>query len=169
MFVVLPKVFSSMGIIGNLIGALFFIMVLFAALSSAVSVMEAIVSSLMDEFHISRTKALNLEGILGLIAGIIVCLGYNILYFEYKLPSGDIGQVLDIMDYVSNNILMPIVAIVTCIFVGYVIKTKTITDEITKNGEGFSRKIVFEVMIKFIAPALLFILFLKSAGIVTII
>lgn len=169
MFVVLPKVFASMGTIGNVIGFLFFTMVLFAAISSAVSVMEAIVVSFMDQFHISRTKALNIEGILGLIAGIIVCFGYNILYFEYKLPTGDIGQILDIMDYVSNNILMPIVAISTCIFVGYVIKIKTITDEITKNGENFSRKIVFEIMIKFIAPLLLFILFLKSAGIVTII
>ena len=74
MFVSLPKVFAAMGKIGNIVGCLFFAMVLFAAVTSAMSVMEAVVSSFMDEFHISRTKAACIEGVIALVAGIVVCL-----------------------------------------------------------------------------------------------
>ena len=81
MFVSLPKVFASMGKVGNLIGCLFFAMVLFAALTSAVSVMEAVVSSLMDKFQMSRTKATVVEFAIALAGGVLVCLGYNKLYF----------------------------------------------------------------------------------------
>lgn len=169
MFVSLPKVFASMGNVGNIIGCLFFAMVLFAALTSAVSVMEAVVSSLMDKFHLSRTKATVLEAAVALAAGIIVCLGYNKLYFEIKLPNGNTGQILDIMDYISNNCLMPVVAIGTCILVGWIIKPKVITDEVEKTGCKFGRKKLYIVMIKYIAPVLLMILLLKSLGILTII
>lgn len=164
MFVSLPKVFASMGAIGNLVGVLFFAMVLFAALTSGVSVMEAVVSSIMDEFHVSRTKATIIEGIIALVAGVFVCLGYNQLYFEFKLPNGATAQILDIMDYISNNLLMPIVAIATCILVGWIIKPKTVIEEAEKNGEKFGRRTLFIVMIKYIAPVMLFVLLLKSVG-----
>ena len=98
MFISLPKVFSAMGRIGNLIGCLFFAMVLFAALTSAVSIMEAVVSSFMDRFHMSRARATLLEGAIALVGGIVVCLGYNKWYFEVKLPNGAVAQILDIMD-----------------------------------------------------------------------
>ena len=164
MFVSLPKVFASMGAIGNLVGVLFFAMVLFAALTSGVSIMEAVVSSIMDEFHVSRTKATIIEGIIALVAGVFVCLGYNQLYFEFKLPNGATAQILDIMDYISNNLLMPIVAIATCILVGWIIKPKTVIEEAEKNGEKFGRRTLFIVMIKYIAPVMLFVLLLKSVG-----
>ena len=164
MFVSLPKVFASMGAIGNLVGALFFAMVLFAALTSGVSIMEAVVSSIMDQFHVSRTKATIIEGIIALVAGVFVCLGYNQLYFEFKLPNGATAQILDIMDYISNNLLMPIVAIATCILVGWIIKPKTVIEEAEKNGEKFGRRTLFIVMIKYIAPVMLFVLLLKSVG-----
>ena len=164
MFVSLPKVFASMGAIGNLVGVLFFAMVLFAALTSGVSIMEAVVSSIMDQFHVSRTKATIIEGIIALVAGVFVCLGYNQLYFEFKLPNGATAQILDIMDYISNNLLMPIVAIATCILVGWIIKPKTVIEEAEKNGEKFGRRTLFIVMIKYIAPVMLFVLLLKSVG-----
>ena len=69
------------------------------------------------------------------------------------------------MDYASNNVLMPIVAIMTCILVGWLVKPKTVIDECEANGEKLGRKKLFVVMIKYIAPAFLFLLFLKSAGI----
>jgi NSS family neurotransmitter:Na+ symporter len=169
MFVSLPKVFAQMGTIGNVIGCMFFAMVLFAALTSAVSVMEAVVSSLMDGFNLSRTKATLIEGIVALVGGVIVCLGYNKFYFEIKLPNGTTGQILDLLDYISNNALMPIVAIATCILVGWVLKPKTVIDEIEKNGVKMNRKRLYVAMIKYIAPALLFILLLKSLGILNII
>lgn len=169
MFVSLPKVFNAMGKIGNIVGMLFFAMVLFAALTSAVSVMEAVVSSLMDKFHMSRLKAAAIETVIALIGGIIVCLGYNKLYFNITLPNGAKAQILDIMDYISNNCLMPLVAIGTCILIGWILKPKTIIDETEKSGCRFGRRRLYIVMIRYIAPVLLVILLLKSLGVLTVI
>ncbi|MBQ7628303.1 MAG: sodium-dependent transporter [Clostridiales bacterium] len=169
MFEALPKTFSSMGIAGNIVGTLFFAMVLFAALTSSVSILEAVVSSIMDKFTISRTKAVVIETVAAMVLGIIVCFGYNLLYFEFKLPNGSTAQVLDIMDYVSNNILMPVLAIGTCILIGWAAKPETIISEATKNGEKFGRKTLYIVMVKFVAPILLLLLLLKSLGIMDLI
>ena len=144
-------------------------MVLFAAITSAVSVMEAVVSSFMDKFHMTRTKAAAVETVIAVIGGVIVCLGYNVLYFEFKLPNGAVAQILDIMDYISNNLLMPLVAIGTCILIGWVLKPKTVIDEVEKSGSRFGRKQLYVVMIQYIAPVLLVILLLKSVGILTVI
>ncbi len=162
MFVSLPKVFASMGKIGNLFGCLFFAMVLFAALTSAVSVMEAVVSSLMDRFRMSRRRAAAVETVVALIGGIVVCFGYNRLYFDVKLPNGANAQILDIMDYISNNCLMPVVAIGTCVLIGWIVKPSVIIDEVEKSGCKFGRKKLYVVMIRYIAPVLLAILLLKS-------
>ena len=105
-----------------------------------------------------------IETIIAGVVGLIVCFGYNIFYFEATLPTGSTAQVLDILDYLSNNALMPIVAIATCILVGWVIKPKTIIDEVEKTGDAMSRKNLYKVMVKFVTPALLIILFLKSVG-----
>lgn len=169
MFVSLPKVFAAMGSIGNVVGCLFFAMVLFAAITSSVSVMEAIVSSFMDKFKFSRVKAASLETVIAIVVGIVVCLGYNIFYFEMPLPNGTTAQILDIMDYISNNFFMPLVAIGTCILIGWIIKPKTVIDEVEKNGEKMGRKRLYIVMIKYIALIMLVILFLKSIGVLTII
>ena len=164
MFVSLPKVFAQMGSVGNVVGAVFFAMVLFAAVTSAMSLLEAVVSSLMDAFGMSRKKATITESVIALVIGLIVCAGYNVLYFEYHLPNGSVGQILDMFDYVSNNILMPIVSIATCLLVGWVMKPQVVIDEATKNGEKFGRKGLYIVMIKFIAPAFLIILLIMSSG-----
>lgn len=169
MFVSLPKVFASMGNIGNFVGGLFFAMVLFAALTSEVSVMEAVVSSIMDKFHMSRSKAATIEVLLIFVAGIAVCFGYNKWYFNITLPNGTKAQLLDIMDYISNNCLMPLVAIGTCILVGWIIGPKIILDEVGKNGCQFRRKKLYITMIRYIAPILLLTLLLKSLGILKII
>ena len=95
MFISLPKVFNEMGIAGDIVGLIFFMIVAFAAVTSSVSIMEAIVSSLIDRFHWSRRKSAILVTVYGLIAEIIVCLGYNKLYMEVKLPNGTVGQILD--------------------------------------------------------------------------
>ncbi|MCH5203885.1 MAG: sodium-dependent transporter [Oscillospiraceae bacterium] len=165
MFVTLPKVFAAMGDIGYIVGCMFFVMVLFAALTSAVSIMEAIVSGIMDKFHLSRNKAVITETIIALVMGIAVCFGYNLLYFDIKLPTGGSAQILDIMDFVSNNILMPIVAISTCILIGWILKPPAIIEEVEKTDSKMGRKRLYVVMIKFIAPVMLVILFLKSLGV----
>lgn len=167
MFVSLPKVFAAMGKIGAVIGFLFFLMVAFAAITSAVSVMEAIVSSMMDKFAWSRKKSAVIVMLYALVGGVLVCFGYNVLYFEAKLPNGTVGQILDILDYISNNCLMPLVALLTCILIGWVVKPKVIIDEVRFGGYHFRREKLYVVMIKVIAPILLFILLLQSVGLLT--
>lgn len=164
-FVSLPKIFNEMGGIGIIIGIVFFLMVLFAAITSSVSIMEAIVSSIMDKFGFSRHKAATLTTVYAVVMGIVVCLGYNMFYFEANIGTVVKGQILDIMDYLSNNIMMPIVAILSCVLIGWIAKPKTIIDEVTKNGEKFSRKTLYIIMVKFIAPLLLFMLLLNAFGV----
>ena len=165
MFIALPKVFEAMGPAGTWIGAAFFLMVLFAALTSSISILEAVVSGFMDKFGWSRKKAVIIETAAALVLGVIICLGYNIFYFDLTLPNGSVGQILDIFDYISNNILMPVVAISTCVLIGWIVKPKSIIDEATKNGERFGRKGMYIVMVKFIEPVLLFLLLLGSLGV----
>ena len=95
----------------------------------------------------------------------IVCLGYNVLYFELKLPNGAVAQILDLMDYLSNNLLMPTVALLSCILIGWVVKPQTIIDEVTIGGYKFGRKKLYIVMVKFVAPVLLAALLLQSLGV----
>ena len=85
------------------------------------------------------------------------------------LPNGTTAQILDIMDYISNNFFMPLVAIGTCILIGWIVKPKTVIDEVEKNGEKMGRKRLYIVMIKYIALIMLVLLFLKSIGVLTII
>ena len=169
MFVALPKVFGEMGpVIGTVVGILFFLTVAFAALTSSVSIMEAIVSCAMDKFHWDRKKAVIAVFSLATVLGIVVCLGYNVLYFEAVLPNTPAGknaQILDIMDYISNYVLMPVVSIATCVFIGWVLKPKTIIEEVTRNGETFGREKLYVVMVKYITPALLMLLLLQALGI----
>lgn len=167
MFMTLPKVFQQMPG-GNIIALLFFVLVFFAAITSSISVMEAIVSSLMDKFHLKRIPSCLIVIGICLLLGIPSSLG-NGLWANIKILGMDF---LTFFDYISNSILMPIVAFCTCILVGWVIKPKVLTDEITKNGEKFSRKKLFNVMIKYIAPICLLFIFvtgiLSQLGIITI-
>ena len=164
MFVSLPMVFQAMGPIGNAVGLAFFIIVAFAAVTSSVSIMEAIVSSIMDFTGWNRKRSSILVTIYAVITGSIVCLGYNVLYFELPLPNGSVGQILDLMDYISNNCLMPLVALFTCILIGWVVKPKTIIDEVTQDKYPFHRKRLYVLMIKVVAPIMLVVLLLQSVG-----
>lgn len=150
MFATLPKVFEEMPF-GGFIGALFFILVLFAALTSSISIMEAIVSMIMDKFHLSRVKTVLITSAVALVMGIPSALGFGV-WKDVKILNMDI---LSFFDYLSNSVLMPIVAFFTCILGGWFVGTKVLGDEITKNGEKFSRKWIFNVMVKFISPIFL--------------
>lgn len=168
MFISLPKVFGAMGSIGTLVGIVFFVMVAFAALTSSVSILEAVVASVMDKFHLSRKKATVLVSLYGIIGGLVVCLGYNLFYFELTLPNGTVGQVLDVMDYISNYVLMPVVAISTCILIGWVLKPKVIIDEVTLGGHKFGREKLYVVMVKFVTPVMLLLLLAQALGLLNV-
>lgn len=167
MFVTLPKVFGQMAG-GRAIGLLFFLLVLFAALTSSVSVMEAIVSVIMERFHVGRTAACTGTLAFALAVGIPVSLG-NGIWSWIKILGMDL---LTFFDYLSNSVLMPLVALFTCILIGWVVGTKTVTDEVVRNGEKFGRKRVYEIMIRYVAPVFLVIILisytLAQFGIITL-
>ena len=166
MFVTLPKVFGEMRG-GQVIGLLFFILVFFAALTSSISVMEAIVSSLMDRFKISRVKGVIFCIVISIIMGVPSSLG-NGIWSDIKILGMDF---LTFFDYVSNSVLMPIVALFTCIMVGWLVGPKKLVAEITRNGEKMRREKLFYVMVRFVAPILLVIILasysLAQFGIIT--
>lgn len=165
-FKALPTVFSQMGFAGKIIGPVFFIMVAFAALTSSVSIMEAIVGASTETFKISRKKASLIIAALGAAAAVVVCLGYNVLKFGITLPTGATGQnLLDVLDYISNNLLMPTLSLLTCVLIGWVVKPKWVINEIESNGHSFKRKTLYTVMIKYVAPILMFLLLLQSIGV----
>ena len=123
----------------------------------------------MDKFHISRQKACIAVTLITLVMGLAVCLGYNLLYFEAVLPNTPAGknaQILDILDYISNYVMMPVLSIGTCILVGWMIKPKAIIDEVTLGGYRFRREKLYVVMVKFVTPLLLFFLLLQALGII---
>lgn len=156
MFVTLPKVFATMPG-GSIIGAAFFIMVLFAALTSAISLMETIVSIFRDKLGIGRKPACILVFGICVALGLLSCLGYS-AWSTVKI----IGmQFLDLFDFLSNSIIMPITAFATCIFVGYILKPKALIPELERGGP-FKARTLFIVMIKYIAPIFTLLILLSS-------
>ena len=167
MFVSLPKVFDAMGPIGTVVGAAFFIMVAFAALTSCVSIMETLVANCMETFGTDRKKTSLVIAIIYIVLSVIVCLGYSVFYFELKLPNGSVGQLLDVMDYISNSFLMPLIALFTCVLVGWVVKPKWIEDEMELGGYKFGRKGLYRAMVKYIVPVIMVVLFMQSTGVLS--
>ena len=159
MFMTLPKVFNSMRF-GSVIGTLFFILVFFAALTSAISLMETIVSIIMDKLNWTRRKSCIFVFILALIMGIPSSIGFGPLGFISWMGM----SVLDIMDFISNSVLMPIVAFFTCIFVGFIIKPKSIVEEVQEGNVTFKSEKMFTVIIKWIAPIFLVLILASSVA-----
>lgn len=166
MFITLPKVFDNMKF-GTLVGAVFFLLVLFAALTSSISLTETLVSILTDRFKLGRKKACALVYVFILALGIPVSLGFGV--WSFIAPLG--MSLLDFFDFASNSVLMPIAAFLTCIFVGYVIKPKTLIEEVEVNG-SFRLKKFYSVMIKYIAPvclvAILIFAVMEALGLITV-
>ncbi|MEF9876682.1 MAG: sodium-dependent transporter [Gordonibacter sp.] len=151
MFVILPEVFAQMGGAAQFVGFLFFLLVLFAALTSGISLMETCVSIVQDGAKWSRKKALIAVMAFIVVTGSLVNLGYNGLSFIEPLGAGT--TMLDFFDFISNSVLMPIVALLTCIFVGWVVKPKLIVREVTLSGP-FKLEKAWTIMIKYVAPVL---------------
>lgn len=157
MFMTLPKVFGSMKL-GGVIGAAFFLMVLFAALTSAISLMETIVSIFRDKFHWSRRNTCLFVAGLSMLLGIPASLGFGPLSFISWMGL----SILDIMDFTSNSVLMPITAFFTCVFVGFFIKPSTISEEVKATNGKFAGEKLFTVMIKWVAPIFLVVILVSS-------
>ena len=155
MFITLPSVFVDMQGMAAVIGFVFFLLVLFAALTSAISLTETLVSIVQDGVKCSRKKALGIVVAFVVIAGAVINAGYNVASFIEPLGAGT--SLLDLADFFSNSVLMPIVALLTCIFVGWIIKPKAIIDEVRVSSK-FSAAGAWTVMIKYIAPVLVIVI-----------
>lgn len=161
MFITLPGVFADMGGAATVVGFLFFLLVLFAALTSAISLTETCVSIVQDGARWTRRRALAVVAAVVVAAAVVVNLGYNGLSFIEPLGAG--STLLDFFDFISNSVIMPIVALLTCVFVGWIIKPKTLTDEIKLSGPFRAEK-AWVFMIKFVAPVLVTVILVASVA-----
>ena len=167
MFVSLPKVFAAMGKAGVFVGLLFFVAAIFATLTSCISVLESIAANCMEVLHTDRKKTVVTLSVIYLAASAVIALGYSLFYFEVQLPNGSTGQLLDVMDYISNSVMMPFISLLSTILIGWVTTPAFVIEEMESSGHPFRRKKIYVVMIRYIAPVMMFILFLQSTGILS--
>lgn len=159
MFITIPKVFDSMGL-GTAVGILFFLLVLFAAITSSIALTESTVSTFEDELGWGRRKSTILAGVIMLGLGSLSSLGYGPLA-SVKI----IGmQFLDFFDFLTNSVMMPIAAIATCLLVSRVIGLKAIENEVLLGESKFRRKFVFNFMIKYLCPIFAAIILISSVA-----
>ena len=161
MFIILPELFTSLGSLANVFGAVFFLLVFFAALTSAISLTETCVSIVADGLKCTRKRAMVISFTFFILAGILVNLGYNGLSFIQPLGEG--STILDFVDFLSNSVMMPIVALLTCIFVGWIIKPQELISEI-KEGSSFKLEKAWVVMVKYVAPVLVVVILVAFVG-----
>ena len=155
MFKTLPAVFDSMPA-GDIIGGAFFILVTLAALTSSISLMETVTAVVMEKFRLNRVASCFVVIGITLVLGMLSVLGYS-SWSEVKLLG---MQFLDFFDFITNNVMMPILAFFTCILIGYVAKTSYIEDEVLHGQDRFSAKHLFRIMIKFVCPVCMIIILL---------
>lgn len=157
MFMTLPKVFNSMPM-GGLVGTAFFVLVFFAALTSSISLMETIVSIIRDKTGLGRRTTCIIVTVLSLVLGAPSSLGFGI--WGHIAPLG--MSILDAFDFISNSVMMPIVAFSTCVLVGFVVGPKVVADEVSISDGKFKSEKLFTVMIKWICPIFLAIILASS-------
>ncbi len=158
MFDTLPKVFHKIaGDFDWIIGGVFFLLVSLAALTSSISLMETIVSIIVEKFKIKRKYACLIVIGFSFVLGLVSVFGSSI-WAEVQLFG---MQFLDFFDFSANNIIMPLVALFTCILIGYVVKTKYIEDEV-EQGTKFRMKKLYRVMVKFVCPVFMLVIFFSS-------
>ena len=135
----------------------FFLLVALAAMTSSISLMETVVSIVEERFHWKRTPSCLIVTGVSFLIGLLSVFGYSI-WSDFTIFH---MQMLDFFDYISNNIMMPIVALMTCILVGFVVKTTYVENEIEKN-ERFRSKGLYRIMIKFICPICMLLILFSS-------
>ena len=159
MFITLPKVFDSMGM-GTFVGIMFFVLVLFAAMTSSIALTESAVSTFEDELGWGRKKSTVIMGVIMLALGTLSSLGYG--------PLGTVKiigmQFLDFFDFLTNSVMMPIAAITICLLVSRVIGVKAVEEEVMHGEAAFRRKKIFNFMIKYLCPVFAAIILLSSVA-----
>ena len=159
MFITIPKVFANMGF-GTVVGILFFLLVLFAAVTSSIALTESAVSTFEDEIGWSRRKSTVVIGIIMIALGTLSCLGYGPLAFVKIIGM----QFLDFFDFLTNSVMMPIAAIATCLLVSRIVGVEKIEEEVTREGQPFRRKPVFSFMLRYLCPIFAAIILASSVA-----
>ena len=157
MFITMPKIFASMGF-GQPAGIMFFLLVLFAALTSAIALAESAVSTFEDELHWSRKRSSLVVFALMLVLGSLSALGYGPLAVVRIIGM----QLLDFFDFLTNSVMMPIAAMTTCLLMVRVVGVNTVAEEVTKDGAPFKRRLIFNFMIKYLCPFFVAIILFSS-------
>lgn len=157
MFVTMPKIFASMGM-GRIVGLMFFFLVFFAALTSAIALTESAVSTFTDELHYSRLKASAILSVIMIVLGSLSSLGYGPLAMItiLKMPF------LDFFDFLTNSLMMPIAAMMICLLIVRHVGLKTVEEEVTKGNHPFKRKNIYNFMIRLVCPLFIMIILLSS-------
>ena len=159
MFITIPKVFASMGL-GTLVGILFFLLVLCAAVTSSIALTESAVSTFQDELKWGRKKSTVVVGVIMVVLGTLSSLGYGPLGFGKIIGM----QFLDFFDFLTNSVMMPIAAIATCLLVSRVIGVKKIEQEVLAGEAKFRRKKIFNFMIRYLCPIFAAIILVSSVA-----
>ena len=159
MFITIPKVFASMGL-GTLVGILFFLLVLCAAVTSSIALTESAVSTFQDELKWGRKKSTVVVGVIMVVLGTLSSLGYGPLGFVKIIGM----QFLDFFDFLTNSVMMPIAAIATCLLVSRVIGVKKIEQEVLAGEAKFRRKKIFNFMIRYLCPIFAAIILVSSVA-----
>ena len=157
MFVTMPKIFASMGI-GRIIGIMFFVLVLFAALTSAIALTESVVATFTDEFGWGRVKGTLLVGVIMLGLGSLSCLGYGPLSFITMIGM----PFLDFFDFVTNSLMMPVSAVLICLLVTRYMGVSRVDEEVMLGGHPFRRRKIFHFMIRFLCPVFAIVILISS-------
>ena len=156
MFITLPKVFASMGV-GRIAGILFFVLVLLAAATSAISLLETSVSTFQDELHWSRPRCCILMAVVMIVIGTLSSMGYGALDFIQFFGMAS----LDFFDFLTNSVMMPLAALATCFLIIRTVGFDKIAREIEQSS-AFKRKKLYMFFLKYLAPIFLVIILLSS-------
>ena len=138
----------------------FFVLVLFAALTSSIALTESAVSTFEDELGWDRTRSTILIGCIMITLGSLSALGYGPLASVTVFGM----QFLDFFDFLTNSVMMPIAAIATCLLVSRIVGVEKIEEEVTREGQPFRRKPVFNFMLRYLCPIFAAIILASSVA-----
>lgn len=156
-FETLPAVFDSMPL-GNLFAVIFFILVFFAAATSAIALLEVVSSFFIDSLGWKRSVAtISTASVMALI-GVFASLSFGPLKDATLFGMG----FFDFLSYLTDKILMPLGALAMCLFVGYSWKPKSAAEELAIGRGGFRAVGLYSALMRFVAPALVIIIFVAG-------
>ncbi len=162
-FISLPLIFSTWGVFGQIIAVAFFLALLFAGITSAVSLIEPSLKYLIEKFSISREKATIYCSIFVYILGIIALLSMSEDYSSMLTFFGK--NLFDWLDYLTSSVSLPISGFVTCIFLGYFVDKNVLKTKFTAHVSLTVFNIWF-ILIRYIVPIAIALLFLNKLGVI---